>query len=187
MKEEFERMSFDQKVSYLVDNLRNLPDDLSEEGIEILVKAGETEYAAVLAREKGMIDRAIKILKDSGDFLWAALMAKNAGREGESEFLLREGLDYYIGMEMFGRAVSASTALQLPAEEIDSIFRRGIESESRGLDLAHSRDMIDSAMESLDIALIGKNDETSRKVLHALNEERDKRAKDEQRARNQES
>ncbi len=177
MKEEFERMSFDQKVSYLVENLRNLPDDLSEMGIEILVEAGETEYAAVIARDKGMIDRAIKILTDSGDFLWAALMAKNAGREGESESLLREGLDYYVRMEMFGRAVSAATALKLPAEEIDSLFKRGIEAECRGLDLAHSRDMIDSAMESLDIALIGKNDETSRQVLHALNEERDKKGK----------
>jgi hypothetical protein len=179
LKEEFERMPFDQKVSYLVDNLKDLPDDLAEEGIEVLVKAGETEYAAALARNKGMIDRAIKILTDSGDYLWASLIAKNAERQGESERLLREGLNYYIEMEMFGRAVSAATALQLPSTEIDAIFKRGIESECRGLDLAHSRDLIESAMESLDIALIGRDDETSLQVLQAINEERFKIARDE--------
>ncbi len=36
MKEEFEMMPFDQKVSYLVENLSELPDDLEEAGVEIL-------------------------------------------------------------------------------------------------------------------------------------------------------
>ena len=79
MKEEFERMPFDEKVSYLVENLSGLPDELAEEGVEVLAKAGETEYAVVLARDNGMIDKAIAILVNAGDFLWAALIAKNAG------------------------------------------------------------------------------------------------------------
>ena len=169
MKDEFERMPFDQKVSYLVENRNNLPDDLAEDGVKVLAQAGEMEYAVVLARDKGMIDRAIQILVDAGDYLWAALIAKNAKRDGESESLYREGLQYYIDMEMFGRAISAATALGLPPDEVDELFRRGIESESQGLDLAHARDMIDCALESLDIALIGRDDEFSRQVLLALN------------------
>ena len=88
MKEEFERITFDEKVSYLIENLRKLPDELAKEGVEILAKAGETEYAVVLARDKGMTDKAIAILIDVGDFLWAALIAKNAGQEA----LCREAL-----------------------------------------------------------------------------------------------
>ena len=183
LKDEFERMPFDQKVSYLVENRNNLPDDLAEDGVKVLAQAGETEYAVVLARDKGMIDRAIQILVDAGDYLWAALIAKNAKRDGESESLYREGLQYYIDMEMFGRAISAATALDLPPDEIDAIFRRGIVSESKGMDLVHTRDMIDCAMESLDIALIGRDDELSRQVLLAMNEEREKRAKEDQNER----
>ena len=178
MKEEFERMPFDEKVSYLVENLRELQDELAEEGIEILAKAGETEYAVVLARDKGMIDKAIAILVDAGDFLWAALIAKNAGQDALSEKLYRDGLQYYIEMEMFGRAISAANALGLSPDEIDDLYRRGIASESRGLDLAHSRDMIDCAMQSLDITLIGRDDELSQQVMKALHEEREKRAKE---------
>ena len=183
LKDEFERMPFDQKVSYLVENRNNLPDDLAEDGVKVLAQAGETEYAVVLARDKGMIDRAIQILVDAGDYLWAALIAKNAKRDGESESLYREGLQYYIDMEMFGRAISAATALDLPPDEIDAIFRRGIVSESKGMDLAHTRDMIDCAMESLDIALIGRDDELSRQVLLAMNDEREKKAKEDQNER----
>ncbi len=168
MKEEFSKMPFDQKVAFLVENLRNLPDDLAEDGVEIRAGAGETEYAAVLARDKGMIDKAIQILVDSGDYLWAALMAKNSGRIEESERLYREGLAYYIEMEMFGRALSAATALKLPAEEVDDLFRRGIEAESRGTDFAGARSMIDSAMESLEIALLGREDEISLQVMNAV-------------------
>ncbi|MHB8117469.1 MAG: hypothetical protein ACYDHX_01875 [Methanothrix sp.] len=176
MKEEFERMPFDEKVSYLVENLRELPDELAEEGIEVLAKAGEMEYAAVLARDKGMIDKAIAILVDAGDFLWAALIAKNAGREALSEKLYRDGLQYYIEMEMFAGAISAANALGLSPAEIDDLYQRGIARESRGIDLAHSRDMIDCAMQSLDISLIGRDDELSRQVMKALHEEREKRA-----------
>lgn len=180
MKEEFERMPFDEKVSYLVENLKELPDELVEEGVEVLAKAGETEYAAVLARDKGMIDEAIAILVDAGDFLWAALTARNAGRDALSEKLYRDGLRYYIEMEMFGRAISAANALGLPSDEIDDLYRRGVASESRGVDLTHSRDMIDCAMQSLDISLIGRDDELSRQVMKALHEEQEKRAREDQ-------
>ena len=176
MKEEFERMPFDEKVSYLVENLREFPDELAEEGIEVLAKAGETEYAAVLARDKGMIDKAIAIQVDAGDYLFAALIAKNAGREALSEKLYRDGLQYFIEMEMFGRAISAANALGLSPDEIDDLYRRGIARESQGIDLAHSRNMIDCAMQSLDISLIGRDDELSRQVMKALHEEREKRA-----------
>ena len=176
LKEEFERMSFDEKVSYLVENLRKLPDELAEEGVEVLAKAGETEYAVVLARDKGMIDKAIAILVDAGDFLWAALIAKNAGQDALSQKLYRDGLQYYIEMEMFAGAISAANALGLSPDEIDDLYRRGIARESKGVDLAHSRDMIDCAMQSLDISLIGRDDELSQQVMKALHEEREKRA-----------
>jgi hypothetical protein len=88
-------MSFDQKLSFLVDNLKDLPDELAEDGVEVLQQAGEIEYAVVLARDKGMITRAIDILVDEGDYLWAALIAKNAGLDDESERLYSEGLGYY--------------------------------------------------------------------------------------------
>jgi hypothetical protein len=179
LKEEFQKMPFDQKVSYLVENLSNLPDELVEQGVEILAEAGETEYAAVLARDRGMIDKAIQILVDAGDFLWAALIASKAGRGEESDRLYRKGLEYYTAMEMYGRAISAATALKLPPDEIDALFRKGIESESRGMDLGRTRAMIDSAMESLEIALIGKDDELSLEVVKTLNEERDRIAKKE--------
>ncbi len=178
LKEEFERMPFDQKVSYLVENRNDLPDDLAIDAVSVLAQAGEIEYAVVLARDRGMIDEAIRILVDEGDYLWAALIARNAKRDGQSETLYKDGLQYYIDMEMFGRAISAATALGLPADEIDDLFRRGIESESRGMDLAQARDMIDCALESLDISLIGRDDELSLQVMKALNEERERRAKE---------
>lgn len=177
---EFERMPFEEKVSYLVENLKELPDELVEEGIEVLAKAGETEYAAVLARDKGMIDKAIAVLVGAGDYLWAALIAKNAGQGALSKKLYRDGLQYYIEMEMFGRAISAANALGLPSDEIDDLYRRGVLRESRDVDLAHSRDMIDCAMQSLDIALIDRDDELSQQVIKALHEEREKRAKEDQ-------
>jgi hypothetical protein len=178
LREEFERMPFDQKVSYLVENRNNLPDDLAEDAVSVLVQAGEIEYAVVLARDKGMIDEAIRILVDAKDYLWAGLIARNAKRDGQSETLYSDGLQYYIDMEMFGRAISAASALGLPADEIDDLFRRGIESESKGMDLDHTRDMIDSALQSLDISLIGRDDELSLQIMKSLNEEREKRAKD---------
>jgi hypothetical protein len=174
LKEEFEKMPFDEKVSYLVENLRKLPDELAKEGVEVLAKAGETEYAVVLARDKGMIDEAIAILVDAGDFLWAALIAKNAGQDALSEKLYRDGLRYYIEMEMFGRAISAANALGLSPDVIDDLYQRGVARESGDVDLAHSRDMIDCAMQSLDISLIGRDDELSLQVMQALHEVREK-------------
>jgi hypothetical protein len=165
-------MPRDEKISYIVDNLRNLPDDIAEEAVEVLVQAKEIEYAVVLAREKGMIRRAIQILVDEGDYLWAALIAKNAGLPEEAERLYQEGLSFYIDMEMYGRAISAATALRMPQEEIDALFRKGIEVESRGMDLSRGRAILDSAMESLEISLIGRDDGISQQVREGLAEER---------------
>jgi hypothetical protein len=176
LKEEFERKTFEEKVSYLIENLRNLPDELAEEVTDILANAGETEYAVVLARDKGMIDKAVAILINAGDYLWAALIARNAGQEALSQKLYKEGLQYYIDMEMFGRAISAATALGISQDEIDDLFRRGVAKESQGVDLNHSRDMIECAMQSLDMSIIGRDDELSRQVLQAVNEQREKNA-----------
>jgi len=177
LKEEFERMPFDEKVSYLIENLRKLPDELAKEGVETLAAAGETEYAVVLARDKGMIDQAIAILIEAEDFLWAALIAGNAGQDALSEKLYRDGLQYYIEMEMFGRAISAANALGLSSGEIDDLYQRGVAKESQGVDLAHSRDMIDCAMQSLNLSLIGRDDELSQQVMQALHDERERETK----------
>ena len=179
MKEEFDKMTFEEKVSFLVDNLRALPDDLAEEGIDILAQAGETEYAVVLARDKGKIDKAISVLLEAGDYLWAALIAKNAGLASRSQDLYREGLQYYIEMEMFGRAISAATALGLSPDVIDDLYRSGIARESRDTDLAHSRDMIECAMQSLDLSLLGREDEMALELMKAVQEQRERMASDE--------
>lgn len=183
MSEEFKGMTFEQKVYYLMEkeNRDGLPDDLIEEGVSVLIRAGEIEYAAAMARDRGMIDEAIRILVDAGDYLWAALIAKNAGRMSQSQMLYQEGIQYYIDMEMFGRAVSAATAIGLPADQIDDLFRRGIKSESMGMDLEHSRVMIESALESLDISLIGREDEISLQIMKSLREEREKRQREDER------
>lgn len=174
LKEEFERLLFEEKVSYLVDNLRMLPDELAEEGVDVLAKAGEIEYAVVLARDKGMIDRAISVLVDAGDYLWAALIAKNAGQTNRSEKLYRDGLQYYIGMEMFGRAISAATALGMPPDAIDDLYKSEIARECRDVDLTHSKEMIECAMQSLDLSLVGRDDEISQQLMKALDDERKK-------------
>ena len=111
LKEEFERMPFDEKVSYLVENLRKLPDELAKEGVEILAKAGETEYAVVLARDKGMIDKAIAILVDAGDFLWAALIAKNAGQDALSRSSTGTACSITSRWRCSEGAISAANAL----------------------------------------------------------------------------
>jgi len=175
LNDEFSRMLFEEKVSYLIENLRELPDDLAEEGVEVLAKAGETEYAVVLARDKGMIDRAIAVLVDAGDYLWAALIAKNAGQDDRSDKLYRDGLKYYIEMEMFGRAISAASALGMSPDVIDDLYQSGVARECRDVDLAHSREMIDCAMQSLDMSLIGKDDEISIQLMKAMHDERKKR------------
>ena len=178
LKEEFDKMTFEEKVSFLVDNLRALPDDLAEEGIDILAQAGETEYAVVLARDKGKIDKAISVLVQAGDYLWAALIAKNAGLASRSQDLYRDGLQYYIEMEMFGRAISAATALGLSPDVIDDLYRSGIAREGRDTDLAHSRDMIECAMQSLDLSLIGREDEMALELMKAVQEQRERMVSD---------
>jgi hypothetical protein len=170
-------MPFERKIEYLIENLKDFPDEMAEEGVEILAEAGEIEYAVVLARNKGLIQKAIQILADEGDYLWAALTAKNAGLTAQAEMLYKEGLRYYIEMEMFGRAISAATALKMPPYEIDALFSRGIEVESRGINLEQARTMIDCAMESLEIALIGREDELSGELIKALKEGREESAK----------
>jgi len=179
LKEEFDKMTFEEKVSFLVENLKALPEDIAEEGIDILAQAGETEYAVVLARDKGKIDKAIRVLVEAGDYLWAALIAKNAGHLTRSQELYRDWLQYYIEMEMFGRAVSAATALGLSPDVIDDLFRSGIARESRDSDLAHSRDMIECAMQSLDLSLLGREDEMSLELIKAVQEQRKRIAKEE--------
>jgi len=71
-------------------------------------------------------------------------------------------------MEMFGHAISASglRSVYLPMKSMHSSVGNRI--RSSGMDLADTRDMIDCALESLDIALIGKDDEVSRQVLSAF-------------------
>jgi len=170
-------MPFERKIEFLIENLKDIPNEMAEQGVEILANAGEIEYAVVLARDKGMIQKAIQILVDEGDYLWAALIAKNEGLSAQAEMLYRKGLSYYIEMEMFGRAISAASALNMPPLEIDALFSRGIEVESRGSDLGEARTMIDCAMESLKIALIGREDELSREFMNALKEEQESRAK----------
>lgn len=172
--EDFDKMPFEEKVSFLVENLRALPDSLAEKGIDILVQAGETEYAVVLARDKGKTEKAISVLVEAGDYLWAALIAKNSGLASRSQDLYREGLQYYIGMEMFGRAISAATALGLSADVIDDLYKSGIARESRDTDLAHSRDMIECAMQSLDLSLLGREDEISLELMRAVQEQRER-------------
>lgn len=165
-------MPFDNKLSFIIDHLHDLPDSMAEQGVEILLSAGETEYAAMLARDKGMTQKAIDILMAAGDYLWAGLMAKNAGMCEESDKIYREGLHYYLDMEMYGRAISAATALKLPPDEIDALFQKGVEVESRGMNLQATRDMIDCAMESLEISLLGRDDEISKQVKDAIVQER---------------
>ncbi len=173
--DEFQKMPFEAKVSYLTDNLRNLTEEIVQQGIDILAQAGEIEYAVILARDKGLIQKAIEILVNAGDYLWAALIAKNAGLTQESERLYRDGLDYYIGMEMYGRAISAARALMLPAEEIDELFRKGVEVESRGMNMSPARAMIENAMDSLEIAIMGREDEISKDLMDAIQSERKRR------------
>lgn len=169
-------MRFDEKVSYLIENLRGVPDELADQGVEVLLQANEIERAVVLARDKGMTSRAIGILVDAGDYLWAALIARNAGLEEESARLYREGLDYYTDMEMYGRALSAATALKLPPDEIDALFRKGMEVESRSMNMGAARATIDNAMESLEISLLGRADGLSEEVMEAMKAERKRMA-----------
>jgi len=81
-------------------------------------------------------------------------------------------------MEMFAGAISAASALCRPQCEIDDLYCRGIAKESQGVDLAHSRDMINCVMQSLDLSLIGMDDEQSLQIMKAVHEEIEKKDKE---------
>lgn len=163
-KDFFADMSHDEQLIYIVEHLRCLPDDLVEASLDLLIKAGEIEYAVVLAREHGRIEKAISILVDAGDYLWASQIARSSGLQEVADDLLYRGLEYYLAMEMYGRAVSVAQALKLPADRIDAIFREGIAFECSSLDLSRAR----GAMQSMVSALIGMDDEISTELRDAL-------------------
>jgi hypothetical protein len=172
--EDFEKMSRDDQVLYLTENLRGLKDELVDPGIDILISAGETELAIALARDSGRIDRAIKIAVDEGDYLWAALIAKKAGREEESKRIYMEGLAYYVSMEMYGRAISAGRALGLPDEQIDHLFEAGVNHERRNMDTGRVGYALETVALSLENALLGRDDEMAEDLRKAMNEERER-------------
>jgi hypothetical protein len=176
LRDDFKSLKFDEKVSYLIENLQAVPEDLAEQGVDVLLQANEIEHAVVLARDKGMIKRAIGILVDAGDYLWAALIARNAGMTEESLRLYRDGLSYYIEMEMYGRALSAAAALKLPPDEIDALFRKGMDVESRSMNLGAARAVIDNAMESLEISLLGKDGGLSEELMAEMKAEKKRMA-----------
>lgn len=171
MTESFEDMRPDQRLEYVIKNLRDLPDELVDDAIELLLNANEIEYAVVLCREHGMIERAIGILVDAGDYLWAAQITKNAGRPEEAEQLLRDGLEYYISMEMYGRAISAATALNLPPDQIDALYREGIAFESKSLDLTRAHVALESLLSA--VSMLEDDSEIKRDLMDAIREELD--------------
>ena len=175
--EDFEKMSRDDQVLYLIENLRDLNDDMIDPGIEILIGAGETELAIALARDSGRVDRAVKIAVDEGDYLWAALIAKKAGQEEESKRLYEEGLAYYVSEEMYGRAVSAGRALGLPKEQIGHLFEAGVNAERRKMDTSRIGYALETVALSLENALIGRDDEMAEELRKAMAEEREKMLK----------
>ena len=164
-------MSKEDQLSYLIENLRDLPEDLVEDGIEMLVSAGETEYAIALATDQDKTEQAIGIALENGDYLWAALIAKKAGRKEESQRLYREGLDYYVSMEMYGRAVSVARALKLPQDEIDRLYHEGIRVESKWMDPGRTQAALDSLATTLEGALMGRDDETAEELRAVMREE----------------
>jgi len=172
--DDFWKMSREYQVLYLTENLRDLKDELVDPGINLLIGAGETELAIALAKDSGRIERAVKIAVDEGDFLWAALIAKKAGREEEAKRLYMEGLEYYVSMEMYGRAISAGRALDLPQEQIDHLFEAGVRSERRKMDTGRVGYALESLALSLENALIGRDDEMAEDLRKAMNEERER-------------
>ncbi|HPJ83268.1 MAG TPA: hypothetical protein PLY09_00730 [Methanothrix sp.] len=175
--EDFEKMSRDDQVLYLTENLRDLDDDLVEPGIEILIDAGETELAIALAKDSGRVDRAVEIATGEGDYLWAALIAKKAGREEESKRLYQEGLAYYVSEEMYGRAVSAGRALGLPEEQIDHLFEAGVNHERRKMDTGRVGYALETVALSLENALLGRDDDMADDLRKAMAEERERMLK----------
>ncbi|MHC1631764.1 MAG: hypothetical protein ACXQT4_05715 [Methanotrichaceae archaeon] len=171
MSDDFDKMSREDQITYLIENLRNLPEDLVNSGIDLLIGAGETEYAIALAKDTGRTEKAIEIAVDEGDYLWAALIAKKAGLKEESQRLYKEGQDYYVSMNMYGRAVGVARALKLPQHEIDRLYEAGIRAESRKMDIRHARAALDNVAMTLESALMGMDDEMTKDVRNAMNEE----------------
>jgi hypothetical protein len=172
--EDFEKMSRDDQVLYLTENLRDLDDELVEPGIEVLIGAGETELAIALARDSGRVDRAVKIAVGEGDYLWAALIAKKAGQEEEAKSLYQEGLAYYVSEEMYGRAVSAGRALGLPKEQIDHLFEAGVNAERRRMDTGRVGYALETVALSLENALLDRDDDMAEDLRKAMAEERER-------------
>lgn len=172
--EEFEKLSREDQVLYLTENLRQLPEALIELGIEILIGAGEPELAISLAKESGRTDKAVEIALEEGDYLWAALIAKKAGWEEESRRLYREGLDYYISEKMYGRAVSAGQALGLPTDQLEHLFEAGVNHERRSMDLGRVGYALETVALSLENALLGRDDGLAEGLRRAIVEERER-------------
>jgi len=171
---DFEKMSRDDQVLYLTENLRDLDDELVDPGIDLLIGAGETELAIALAKDSGRIDRAVEIAAGEGDYLWAALIAKKAGKEDEAKRLYEEGLAYYVSEEMYGRAISAGRALGLPQEQIDHLFEAGMNAERRKMDTGRIGYALETVALSLENALIGRDDEMADDLRKAMEEERER-------------
>ncbi len=171
---DFEKMSRDDQVLYLTENLRDLDDELVDPGIDLLIGAGETELAIALAKDSGRVDRAVEIAAGEGDYLWAALIAKKAGREDEAKRLYEEGLAYYVSEEMYGRAISAGRALGLPQEQIDHLFEAGMNAERRKMDTGRIGYALETVALSLENALIGRDDEMADDLRKAMEEERER-------------
>ncbi|MBN1323611.1 MAG: hypothetical protein JW986_06380 [Methanotrichaceae archaeon] len=165
-------MNSQERLSYLIENIHSLSPGLVEAGVDILAEAGEVEFAAMLAKDNGLFEKAIQVLVDAGDYLWAALIAKNAGLPEEAERLYRDGLEYYIEMEMYGRAISAAQALHMSPDHIDHLMREGIAHESSEMDMGRARVALDSIAASLEAAIEERDDELSREVMAALKKER---------------
>lgn len=172
MKESFDEMGPEQRLEYVIKNLRSLQDELVEPAIDLLLRANEIEYAVVLCREHGMIQRAVDMLVDAGDYLWAAQITKSAGFPEEAERLLRTGLEYYISMEMYGRAISAATALNLPPDQIDALYREGIAFESKSMDLSRAHAALESMISA--VAMLETDEEMKRELMEAIQDELDR-------------
>ncbi|MDH7596668.1 MAG: hypothetical protein QHG98_02855 [Methanothrix sp.] len=172
LKECFDEMGPEQRLEYVISNLRSLPDELVDPAIDLLLRANEIEYAVVLCREHGMIQRAVDILVDAGDYLWAAQITKSAGFPEEADRLLRSGLEYYISMEMYGRAISAATALKLPPDQIDALYREGIAFESKSLDLGRAHAALESLMSA--VAMLEMDEGMKRDLMDAIQDELDR-------------
>ncbi len=171
LDEDFSELSKEDQITYVIEHLRDLPDELVDLSIDLLVGAGETEYAIALAKDTGRTEKAIEIALEEGDYLWAALIANKAGMEQEATRLYRDGLEYYISMDMYGRAVSVAKALGLPQNEIDLLFQAGIRAESRNMDTVRVRAALESIAFSLEGALAGRDDETAKEIRSAMKEE----------------